>query len=178
MTNAIAQIADMAVPLMKEESVAQFMASINKEPNFRDRAAIFNPANSKPFEALLNWDDFPEPNREMNVRPVYEQTLDYVGGVHQALKEKESPRIIFRRILCFGPMLPAQFISFVEQQRPRALAILAHLCAMAKAVDDHWVFHGLAEREVLGIQRLLPQEWQWAMKWPLQMLRQEPGNVP
>jgi hypothetical protein len=178
MTNAIAKIADMAVPLMKEESVAQFLASISQEPNFRDRAAIFNPANSKPFEALLNWDDFPEPNRDTSFRPIYQQTLDYVGGVHRALKEKESPRILFRRILCFGPMLPAQFISLVEQQRPRALAILAHLCAMARGVDDHWVFHGLAEREVLGIQRLLPPEWQWAMEWPLKMLSQKPGDVP
>jgi hypothetical protein len=178
MSHAITKIANMAFPLVRGESVAQFLASMSVEPDFRDRSAIFNPVNSKPFEALLNWEDFPEPNRDLSQQSIYGKTLDYIGGVHRSLLDKEEPRIVFRRVLCFGPMIPPQFISLVEQQRPRALVILAHFCAMAKAVDDHWVFHGLAEREVYGLQKLIPSEWQWAMEWPLKMVKQEPGNVP
>ena len=44
---------------------------------------------------------------------------------------------------------------------------------MIKSVDDHWAFHGIAEREVYGIQSLLPSEWQWAMEWPLALLQQD-----
>jgi len=169
----------MAVSLLKEKSVAQFLASTSGAPDFRDKAAIFNPKNRKPFEALLRWSEYPEPGgADSNTQAVYEKTVEYVGGVYQALKANESPRVIFRRILCLGPLIPAQFIHFIEERRPRALAILAHHCAMARSIDDHWVFHGLAEREVRGIQSILPLEWQWAMEWPLAMLNQEIGNVP
>jgi hypothetical protein len=29
---------------------------------------------------------------------------------------------------------------------------------------------GIAEREVFGIQSILPEEWQWAMAWPMQKI--------
>jgi hypothetical protein len=41
---------------------------------------------------------------------------------------------------------------------------------MTIVVDDHWVFRGMAEREVYGLKSLLPQTWQWAMEWPQAML--------
>jgi hypothetical protein len=178
MTSGIGQIAKTAVPLMDDAALRQFHANLDSKPDFRDRAAIFNPANSKPFEALLNWNAFPEDDLGMSGREVYEKAVDYIGGVHKALLDKEDPQAIFRRILCFGNMVPPGFITFVEEGRPRALAILAHHCAMAKAVDDHWVFHGFAEREVRGIQSILPPDWQWSMAWPLAMLKQELGSVP
>jgi hypothetical protein len=173
MTYAITQISILAFPLVRDHSVAQFLAKTSLEPDFRDRAAIFNPANSRPFEALLKWAVDSEPDFHSEAKAVYEKALDYTGGVHKALQEREPPRMMFRRILCFGPMVPPKFIAFVEQRRPRALAILAHHCAMAKCVDDHWLFHGLAEREVRGMQTLLPAEWQWAMEWPLAMLERD-----
>ncbi|KAF2429573.1 hypothetical protein EJ08DRAFT_590706 [Tothia fuscella] len=178
MTNGISKIASMAMSMMDEQRLNQFQEATTYEIDFRDRAAMFNPANSKIFEALLNWSKYPEPDLDMTGRAIYEKTLDYIGGVHQALVRKEPPRHIFRRILCFGPLVPAQFTTFLEQGRPRALAILAHHCALASAVDDHWVFQGLARREVLGIQSILPAEWQWAMEWPLAMLGQGLGSVP
>jgi len=33
------------------------------------------------------------------------------------------------------------------------------------------VFRGLVEREVSGIRGLLPDVWQWATEWPLQISR-------
>lgn len=178
MTSGIGQIAKTAIPLMDDAALKQFYVNITGIPDFRDRAAIFNPANSKPFEALLNWTKHPEDDLSLSGREVYEKAVDYIGGVHKALLDKEDPRAIFRRILCFGNMVPPGFITFLEEGRPRALAILAHHCAMAKAVDDHWVFHGFANREVRGIQGILPPEWQWAMAWPLAMLEQDLDYVP
>ena len=43
---------------------------------------------------------------------------------------------------------------------------------MAYAIDDHWLFHGMAEREVYGIQGLVPQEWGRAMARPVNILKE------
>jgi hypothetical protein len=50
------------------------------------------------------------------------------------------------------------------------MVILAYFFSLAKAVDNVWWMRGIAEREVFGIQSKLPEEWQWAMAWPLQKL--------
>lgn len=78
---------------------------------------------------------------------------------------------MIRRIVCLGVLVPARYIELLEQGRPRALAIFAHHLAFSKAIEEHWWFHGVADRVVHGIQSILPAEWQWAMEWPLSMIR-------
>jgi hypothetical protein len=50
------------------------------------------------------------------------------------------------------------------------LTILAYYFSLFKAVDGVWWMRGIAEREVLGIQNILPEQWQWAVAWSLQKL--------
>ncbi len=76
-----------------------------------------------------------------------------------------------RRIVCLGVLAPRRYIELLEEGRPRALAILAHHMALSQAVEEHWWFHGVADRAVNGIQSILPAEWQWAMEWPISMIR-------
>jgi hypothetical protein len=74
-------------------------------------------------------------------------------------------------------MLPEEAIGLIEERRPRALAILAHYFAMAYSLNDHWVWHGLADQQLSGIESIMPNDWQWAVEWPKKML-QELKNKP
>jgi hypothetical protein len=46
---------------------------------------------------------------------------------------------------------------------------------MTMAVENHWVFQGMAEHEIHGLKSLLPADWTWVMEWPLQVLKA--GNI-
>jgi hypothetical protein len=172
MSNAISSVVQAARPLAREGSVVDLIRTTQTEPDFRDRDAIFNPQNRKPFEALLDWSKYPEPNLDLESKTTYEETLAYIGGVWQAILNKEAQYILVRRLVSLGIMVPAQFATLLDKGRPRALAILAHHFAMAKAADEHCWLRGVADREVNGIRSVLPAEWQWAMEWPLSVLLQ------
>jgi hypothetical protein len=172
MSRAIFTVVQATRPLVQGGSVVEMVRTINMEPNFRDRAAIFNPQNVKPFQALLDWSSYPEPDLDLEGKHTYEQTLAYVGWVWQAILNKDTPKVLFRRFACLGVLVPTQFAAFLDQGRPRALAILAHHFAMMKAADEHWWLRGLADLQVNGIQSVMPAEWQWAMEWPLLVVRQ------
>jgi hypothetical protein len=173
MSNAISTVVQAARPLAREGSVVDMIRTMQMQPDFRDRATIFNPQNMKPFEALLDWSSYPEPDLDLESRSVYEQTLAYIGGVWQAILNKESPDILYRRLVLLGIFVPPQFATFLDQGRPRALVILAHHFAMARAAEEHWWMRGVADREVHGIRSVVPTDWQWAMEWPLSVLRQD-----
>lgn len=172
MSKAISSVVQAAAPLVREGSVVDMVQTMQIEPDLRDRAAIFNPQNTKPFEALLDWFSYPEPDLDFEGRSVYEQTLAYIGSVWQAIQNGESPKLLFRRHVSLGILVPAQFATFLDQGRPRALVILAHHFAMARAAEEHWWMRGVADREVNGIRSVVPPNWQWAMEWPLSVLRQ------
>lgn len=171
MTKAIATITEAARPMVQNDSMIALMLAYTTEPDFKDEKAMCNPLYRKPFEAPLDWSRYPEPYLDLETRNAYEKTLAYVGGVYLALLNKEPPRAMIRRIVCLGVLAPARYIGLLEQRRPRALAILAHHLALSQAIEEHWWFHGVAERPVNGIQSILPTEWQWAMEWPLSMIR-------
>ena len=172
MSSAISTVVLAARPLVQEGSLVEMTRTRLMEPDFEDRAAIFNPQNRKPFEALLNWSRYPEPDLDFESKNAYEEALAYIGGVWQAILTKEDPKILFRRLVLLGIMVPSQFATFLDEGRPRALVILAHHFAMTKACEENWWLQGVADREVNGIRSILPAEWQWAMEWPLLVLNQ------
>ena len=67
-------------------------------------------------------------------------------------------------------MVPLHFKTFVRERRPRALVLLAYYFAVLKAVDNVWWIRGVPEREVFGLQAIIPERWQWAMVWPIQKI--------
>lgn len=177
MSKAVATVVQAARPMVQNDSMIALMIAYSTEPDLKDDMAMFNPLYRKPFEALLDWSQFPEPCLDLDTINAYENTLAYVGGVYRALLNKEAPRIMIRRIVCLGVLAPQRYIELLEQGRPRALAILAYHLALSQAVEEHWWFHGVADRVVNGIQSILPAEWQWAMEWPLSMIRvSSPGS--
>ena len=170
MSKSITAVVQASRSLVQNDSVLSMLITTESKPDFRDHDSIFNPQFRVPFLALLDWTSYPEPDFDPEIKHTYEETLAYIGGVYQGLLDKEPPRIIFRRLMTFGAIVPGQFVKLLERGRPRALAILAHHFAMMKAVDDHWWTKGTADREVNGIRTMLTAEWQWAMEWPLSML--------
>ena len=57
--------------------------------------------------------------------------------------------------MSFGPLVPWHFVSLLQRQQLRALAMLAQYLAATKVFDHFWWFHGIADREVKAIQKLL-----------------------
>lgn len=180
MAKGIAVVAKAAVP-DGEGWFLHFMISKVGKPNFRDPESIFVPEDTQPFLALLDFESCPEPNLDPQSRLTYDMTLRYIGGIYRGIQENEPPSTLFRRLLCLGIMVPEQFLDFIDERRPRALAMLALYCSTAASLDYHWMFHGMAERGVKGLQTLLPPEWQWSMSAPLSImescLSKEPGTT-
>lgn len=153
-----------------KEGFLDFMSSQASKPNFNDLDSVFDPDNTQPFLDLLDFETYPEPDGDDTTKHTYDMALRYIGGIYRGIQENEPPSTLFRRLLCLGLMAPGQFLDFIDARRPRALAMLALYCSTAAAIDYHWMFHGMAEREVKGLQTLLPPEWQWSMKAPLRIM--------
>jgi hypothetical protein len=174
MTKGIFDVSGIAGRIGVPEPVIPFMLRVSGEPDFADHDAFFDPANCERFRYLLEFDTGSEVDDDAESRRAYEKAVAYIGRMAHAIENAELPRVIFRFVLGFGILTPSKFISFVELGRPRALAILAHYFALSKWVDDHWIFAGLADREVPGIRSLLPPSWQQTLDWPLQVLKSPP----
>ena len=124
----------------------------------------------EPYTHLLNWSEHPEPEFNEDVRTAYEVILSFVSSINTAIKEQEPPATLSRRFLAFGSLAPIEYIDLLWKRRPRALIILAHLFAMTKVVGHIWWFCGAAEKNVYGIQKIIPRDWQWALEWPLEYI--------
>lgn len=95
----------------EKELITEFLSTVGGRPDFRDKAAIFNPDNSKEFVELLDWHRLPQPDLEEQTKSAYEKALYYVGGIRRGLLEREPPRVVFRRVLCLGHVGPPHFIT-------------------------------------------------------------------
>jgi hypothetical protein len=180
--------------IITHDAVVRFLASQGGEPNFLDRASLMDPRGLEPFGALLDYEAHPEPRDgrvdgeaaapapgeagagsaawvDEDTRAAYESALMYVGTVFMGMQRGEDDRVLFRRIIGLGFATPERFTALVEAARPRALVIVAYHMSMASRLGHHWLFRGVAEREVRGLRRLVPPEWAWAMEWAVRMLR-------
>ncbi|KAH8907624.1 hypothetical protein BR93DRAFT_878618 [Coniochaeta sp. PMI_546] len=145
-------------------------------PNFGEDQSYFSPLMRAGFEGVLTqslpsgdvWDDA--------TKEAYEKTLSYVGSVQNAIRIGEPTYAICRRIQAFPLLMPAKFINFVEEQRPRALVVLAHFFAAVAQVHGVWWLRededgeSTAKREVRAISKAVGSEWQPLLVWPLDMV--------
>ena len=151
-------------------------------PPLSDWNEKFNPAYIVPFQAILDFVapnddiDYSDPNPDAAME-AYRMTLAYAGGVCLATQRHEHPRLVARRFMGFGPIIPKRYVEMVEERRPRALVILAHFMVNAKYLQHYWFLKGAAERDVYGVKSILPEEWQWAMEWPVRRLMELSDEV-
>ena len=168
MSNSIYTIFQATLPFLQAGTIADYIKSTSG-PDFQNPVDVFDYTYAEPFRAIFDFDDGSEIIDE-DTRSVYDQAIAYISRVHQAILKPELPHQICRRVMGLGPLLPRRFIALVAERRPRALTVIAYHMAMSKYVEQYWWFQGTAERDVYGIQNLLPAKWQWALEWPLHIL--------
>jgi len=134
---------------------------------------------SRPFQCLLDY-RYEEDQIDEATLAAYRDTVAYLERFYISSENNEPPFTLRRIFSGFPALVPKRFLDLITNQDPRALVITAYMFALAKKVEDIWWLRGIPEREVRGINNLIPKEWKWAMDWPLslvsQMSSKEPGN--
>ncbi|KAK5057467.1 hypothetical protein LTR84_011467 [Exophiala bonariae] len=179
MASAVAIVFQAAAPHVRPGSIMMTYFQKDRKPSFADSEYLFNPSHTNPFKKLLEFQassstlfghvDLREtdPLRKETCR----LTLALVGSIHTAIREGEPSHYICQRVTSFAPLCPTNFIDLLADKKPLAMLILAHYMAMMKHLDeDFWWFKGRPERDIYGIQSILPEEWQWGLAWPLAVL--------
>ncbi|KAH8700755.1 hypothetical protein BGW36DRAFT_135228 [Talaromyces proteolyticus] len=100
----------------------------------------------------------------------YKYGVSYLDVMYLALRNHESEFQIRKRLCAFPPIMTERFLQLLYQRRPRALVILAYLFALVSGADNVWWLRGIPEQEIRGINSIMPAEWRWAMKWPLNVI--------
>lgn len=180
MASAVAIVFQAAAPHVRQGSIMMSYFQKDRKPSFADSDYLFNPSHTKPFRKLLEFQptaktlfghvDLREadPLRKETCR----LTLACVGSIYTAIREGEPPHYLCQRVTSFAPLCPTHFIDLLAEKSPLAMLILAHFMAMMKHLDEEfWWFKGRPEREIYGIQSILPEEWQWGLAWPLAVLK-------
>jgi hypothetical protein len=177
-------------------------------PDLTDLAAIFAPQNRKPFAYLLSPIDgassgggssggiaedllLPPSSTNSTVPPTatilsaYESALSYIGSIYTNLPlagGKDTPLATCRRIMALPSCLTGTHFPglVIDDRAPRALAMLAHVFAMMKLVDDRvpWL-KGIADRQVPMLCAMLPDTpgWREMVRWPMAVVRGEGGGL-
>ncbi len=174
LAGAIQTVFQAAIPFLPEGAMMLYLRA-SREPNFRDKSLLFDPNNVMPFARVLDFEDSEQPfvnqaETEPTTYEAYRSALAVIGSIYNAARAGEPEHYLCMRVVAFGPLVPKSFVRLLAQKRPRAMVILAHYMVFVRYVDSYWWFKGRAEKEILGIQRSLPEKWQWALRWPLAVL--------
>ncbi|ESZ91740.1 hypothetical protein SBOR_7891 [Sclerotinia borealis F-4128] len=146
------------LPMLAKDS--QLKALVSAKPDMitlmeNVRGKIYH----EPFSKLLNW-RAPGELIDEETQAAYTFGLNYCGRILLGVESGEDPYELRRMIYAFATVAPETFIRRLNENNNRALVILAHFFALCKAADDVWWMRGIAEREVFGIQSVLPESWQ------------------
>jgi hypothetical protein len=101
---------------------------------------------------------------------VYAAAFDLLALIKMSINQGEKAHWVQRKLSTVPGKLPKEFVSYLEQNDPLAMAIMARFFALSKFVDGVWRLRGMAGYEVTGIASLMPEEWMWSMDWPLGLL--------
>lgn len=143
---------------------------IESPPYIWDDPTVSGEANRREFMGVLSrslasediWDD-----ETLNA---YETTLGYIGSIHKSIQRGEPTFAVCKRIICFPMYIPPRFIDFVQEERPRALVVLAHFFAVVAQVKHPvWWIGDAGPKEIRAIRDVLPRQWWGQMIWPLAM---------
>jgi hypothetical protein len=149
------------------------LKKITNYPTVLARNQVFAKENLRRFSAVLG--SHSEELGDAVTREVYENTLCLLGGIHDAIDAGEAFYLLGRRLVAFAIFAPRKFTHFVEEQRPRALVILAHYFALMAHGEPLWWVSNTPQREIEAIQKVLPAEWQDLIWWPLEVAGRTPA---
>lgn len=145
------------------------------QPTLWNQDSTFYDGPAHPFQYLLDYRPDDEVMDE-ETATAYSETIAYVERFYIGIQNRE-PEYVLRKVFTgLPPIVPASFLDFVAQKRPRALVVLGYHFALAKKVENVWWLRGTPEREVRGINSIIPVEWRWTMVWPLNWISEIPGR--
>ena len=90
---------------------------------------------------------------------VYHHAVKYIGTIWQAIDAGQEGRSIATKVMAFPACVANEFVDYVSECRPRALAVLAHIFHLAQEAHSVWFFRNMPSREIAAIWRVLPSEW-------------------
>jgi hypothetical protein len=124
-------------------------------------------SHAKPFHYLL---EYRQEEMTDSIDNAYYGTITYLERLYFAVQDQQPEYVIRKIFNGFPPVVPKLFLDYVGEKRPRALAILAHLFALGKTVENIWWLRGIPEQEVRGIESIMPADWKWSLAWPLSLV--------
>jgi hypothetical protein len=166
MARGAGSVFDVALNAINNFQNAKILVVVQAHPYVHDRNVIFSEHNRQELLGLLG-PEIPGEIWDAETQEAYEMTLSYIGGVQIAIDSGEHVMGICRRMMAFATLIPKKFVDFVQEMRPRALAVLAHFFALAASMVDIWWIGSTVQREILGIQQVLPLEWQGMIQMPV-----------
>lgn len=157
-----------ARPLLKMDSATSIL--IHSSPPIDNRD--LDHKSPVIFSDLVHWQSSDAPEvMTQPVRDTYRRLVVYIESIYRHIAEGEPSEVLGRRILAFASIESSTFLVLLDEHRPRALVILAHLLAISKRLDTSWwIFRGIADYHVRGIAGLVPAGWKWALEWPFKVL--------
>jgi hypothetical protein len=159
---------------IKHYETSKIMKVVNAHPRLDDNDVLFAESNRKNLLGLLTQDIASgQEIWDRETREAYEKTLSYIGGA-LGFKNHEHQLANCRRMMAFANVVPEKFLTFVEERRPRSLAVLAHFFALSAGLDNLWWIRDTGRREIGAIQRFLPDEWQDLIRFPVGVVGLKP----
>lgn len=176
MHSSMASVFRNSISFLKPDGPLMTFFNPGSDTNLDHAAFLHDPDNLIPFQKLLDVRDPTETTAfsaeaEQIVQDAYKKAVSFLGGLHNAIKVPQERRRICLRVIAFGHTVPKKFVDLLAEKRPKAIAILGNYMAFVKCIDHYWWFRSRAERELAGIQSILPQQWHWALEWPMAVLQ-------
>ncbi|KAM0476150.1 hypothetical protein ACHAPX_006567 [Trichoderma viride] len=152
----------------RETVSGRLMLEISQNLEEKDRMEHSNELvhlmrRQEPHELEEQWDD--------QVLNVYKRTLSCLGWLWKHRFDSDPPYGVSRRLFLFPMIVDAQFVIFVEEQRPRALIILAHYFALLAIIRRMWYIGDAGLREANAIAAVVPPAWLGMLIQPLEILK-------
>ncbi|KAI9832917.1 MAG: hypothetical protein M1819_003947 [Sarea resinae] len=123
---------------------------------------------SSPFPALYA---ALSPNSPPTPKTVYTVPMDLLSTVYTLLLPPRPPTHILRRkLLGFPASLSPEFLTLLDSHDAGTLVVVSYFFGLLALVDDVWWLQGAPEAELQGLLTVVPQEWQWAMEWPMKQI--------
>ncbi|MGI4851917.1 MAG: hypothetical protein ACRYGR_08250 [Janthinobacterium lividum] len=155
---------------------SETMKMLLSQPQNEMNGDIVTEENRRPFGQILQWATEYEYISPEDLE-AYETAVCYMGSIYKLICGRSEPVLMIgRRIMAMPIRMPSRFIDLVEENRPRALVILAHIFALVKLLEangDQPRFRGIAESQVPKLYERLPTAWREMLAWPMSITNED-----
>ena len=175
MTRGTGNVIKEAWSFIEDDDSSAAFRLVKRTPIIKDPEELFQEGSRQNLLHLLYWtrSEHTLEAWSAEIEEAYSSTVSYIGSVQSLIENSENLKTVCRILLMFPYLIQKGFIDLVQEQRPRALVILAHYFGLLTRFKYVWFIGDAGSREIRAIQAVLPEEWQDLMAWPLQTLGEE-----